>query len=170
MQTSVYVNTQQGKRTVSSLDQGNPAVGLLILSECLLVPPLVRDLQRKVMDNGAAYCRGCMLVNRVDTNRGDILHYIVWSDRHFFVVIIGITWGCVPLASARGSIAVAAFGLGDVGHMRWWARACDAVRSANGAPVLHRPAEEEFFSEDEFKSTAKISFHHLLPKLFNIGI
>ena len=75
MQTSVYVNTQQGKSAVSSLDQGHPAAGLLILSECLLVPPLVRDLQRKVMVDGAAHRRACLLVNCVDANLGDILHY-----------------------------------------------------------------------------------------------
>jgi len=84
-QNKIYFNAnislrQQGKRAVSSLDQGNPAAGLPILSECLLVPPLVRDLQRKVMVDGAAHRRGCLLVNRVDTNRGDILHYRMISS------------------------------------------------------------------------------------------
>ena len=80
-QNKIYFNAniclRQGIRAVSSLDQGNPATGLLILRECLLVPPLVRDLQRKVMVDGAAHHRGCLLVNRVDANRRDILHY--WS-------------------------------------------------------------------------------------------
>ena len=72
MQTSVYVNRSKGQSAASTRETQQRDFDT---SECLLVPPLVRDLQRKVMVDGTAHRRGCLLVNRIDANRGDILHY-----------------------------------------------------------------------------------------------